>query len=67
VSVSSLNDGFFLLHTDTENNSGKVQDTHTDTDRQTVEWRCSYNNISNLHYNNLSALAVCLLIGQLAT
>jgi len=28
VSVSSLNDGFFLLHTDTEDNSGKVQRTH---------------------------------------
>ena len=28
MSVSSLNDGFFLLHTDTANNSGKVR--HTD-------------------------------------
>ena len=31
VSVSSLNDGFFLLHTDTEDNSGKVPYTWMDT------------------------------------
>jgi len=41
VSVSSLNDGFFLLHTDTADNSGKVQHTylhthtHAHTHRQT--------------------------------
>ena len=36
VSVSSLNDGFFLLHTDTEDNSGKVWHTHmyAQTDEQ---------------------------------